>query len=304
MNSLHLIFAQLLVLPTSVCAWTADSADMHALSPAEVQSILQEKGAELTDADLTRISTAANLKALDLTGCSQITDRGLKQLTSLTRLESLSLASCHRVTLKGIEAISTLPLLTCLDLSSTRLSLPDVYQTLTALPKLTRLEIRDIRGFRSDGRQQRPRLEHLDISNSTGGITDKDLAPLSALTSLRHLNLNGSRQWSANRNLTDKGLKHLELLVDLEFLGLFGHFTLTADGYNPLFRKLVKLRTLEMGFNWPLKGGRLRLPDSLENLDMMESFQLSDASVITLQEKKRLKTLNLKSCLEMTDSSL
>ena len=135
-------------------------------------------------------------------------------------------------------------------------------------------------------------------------MTDADLAPLATLTSLTYLNANGSRQWGANRGITDKGLKHLEGLTSLEFLGLFGYFNLTHKGYNPLFKNLKNLNKLEMGFNWPLKGKDIEIPTSLVHLDMMESFQLEDIAVINLKGKKRLKTLNLFYCMALTDKSL
>ncbi|MDG2222546.1 MAG: hypothetical protein P8L85_14300, partial [Rubripirellula sp.] len=226
----------------------------------EALGILAERGVELTDADLASICRVHGLRSLDLTGCSLITDKGLACVAELQQLESLSLGRCHRISLEGIRTISELPVLTRLDLSETRLSFPEVYRELTKLPSLTRLEVRDIRGLNSAGLERLTNLTYLDISNSTGGIKDADLAPLAALTALTHLNLNGSRNWGANKNLTDAGLKHLESLTALEFLGLFGHFKLTAEGYNPLFSKLNSLKTLEMGCNWPLKGGEIQLP--------------------------------------------
>jgi F-box and leucine-rich repeat protein 14 len=287
-------------------AFPQQSKPDQPLSVAEAQAILAEKGTELTDADLQRICMAQELTELDLSGCNQITSKGVSCVADLRELTSLSIARCHRVTIDGIRAISDLPMLARLDISQTRIPLPAVYSELTKLPSLTRLEFRDIRGFKSDGLQSLPNLKHLDISNSTGGIKDADLAPLARLTSLTYLNLNGSRQWSANKVLTDKGLKHIEGLTSLEFLGLFGHFNLTAKGYNPLFKKLGKLKTLEMGFNWPLKGGEIQLPTMLEEIDMMESFQLTDAAIVNLdlKVKQRLRTLNLFYCLELTDKSL
>ena len=266
--------------------------------------ILAKAGAELTDAELEEVCRATQLTEVDLSGCQRITDQGMIFLARLPQLTSLSLENCHRITLEGIRAIAGSAKLERLDLSRTRMKLPEVYPILQSLPKLSHLVIRDVRGFESTGLEALTQLTYLDISNANGEIKDVDLKPLAALTSLRTLNLNGSRNWGRNKTLTDAGLKHLESLIELEFLGLFGHYQLTAKGYNPLFEKLTKLKTLEMGFNWPLKGTEIKLPDTLSSLDLMESFQLTDAGVLNLRETHRLKKLNLFYCLELTDKSL
>ena len=221
-----------------------ESTSQQPLTVAAAELLLKEKGTQLTDADLQQICTATNLQELDLSGCHQVTDRGLSGVSQLRKLKSLRLAHCHRITLKGFRAVCSLPKLESLDISSIRASLAPVYVELGRLPSLTKLEVRDIRGFTSEGLHTLKNLTYLDISNASGQIRDADLVPLSALTSLRYLNINGSRQWSANRNLTDQGLKQLEKLESLEFLGLFGYFSLTANGYNRLFENLKNLENL------------------------------------------------------------
>ena len=265
---------------------------------------LAQLGVELTDNDLELICTADSLVELDLSGCHRLSDVGLSYVANLPQLESLDLSRCHRITELGIKSICRMERLASLNISSTRFQLTKAYALLQQLPMLTKLEVKDIRGFTSEGLQNLTGLTYLDISNTNGNLTDADLAPLAPLTLLTYLNLNGSRVWSANRNITDAGMKHLEGMNKLEFLGLFGYFSLTAKGYNPLFANLTKLERLEMGFNWPLKGGEIEIPTSLEHLDMMESFQLEDIAVINLKSKGRLKTLNLFYCMALTDKSL
>ena len=212
--------ARLLLLITILARNPATTAaqEPNATSPLSVnaaKTLLAEKGTELSDADLARVCSANNLTELDLTGCGRLTDQACLQIAQLKQLKSLRLARCYRLTVNGLRSISSLPKLKSLDISSLRTPLPEVYRELVALPSLVKLEVRDVRGFKSDGLELLDKLKHLDISNATGGIKDDDLAPVAKLTSLTHLNVNGSRQWSANRNLTDKGLKHLESLESL-----------------------------------------------------------------------------------------
>ena len=273
-------------------------------SSKEVIRFLENKGPTLSNEELERVCRFRELKTLDLSHCQQITDAGLEHVTKLQHLETLNLDGCHRISVIGIKHISGIPSLTELDISQSRLNLPDVMSELARLPNLRKLEIRNVRGLNTRGLEHFTQLHYLDLSTSHGGINDDNLRNLAPLKELRFLNLNGSRNWGANKALTDEGLAHLEGLSKLEFLGLFGHFNLTESAYNSLFKNLVSLKRLEMGFNWPLKGTGLAVPESLEELNLMESFQLKDQAVQNLTRHHGLKKLNLFYCLELTNQCL
>ncbi len=273
-----------LLVVSFVCYATAvvavDGSTESLFTVEMVDNYVKQKGSSLSDDDLKRVSAQATIVELDLTGCSQISDRGIGSLAGLSELRVLRLDGCYRITVDGLRSLTALKNLSTLDLSQSRLDLKEVYKVLQEVPHLRHLEIRDVRGLVTKGLEGLPRLEYLDLSTTHGGISDENLKSLASLKELTYLNLNGSRNWGANKTLTDQGLSHLAGLNQLEFLGLFGHFNLTAEGYTKLLGGMPKLKKLEMGFNWPLHGEALYLPESLEDLNLMESFQLHDAAVL------------------------
>ena len=279
-------------------------SEKKSLSAADAKELLQERGTELTDQELQLICTASELRELNLSGCGRLTDAGFSSISTLVDLETLNLSRCNRLSDAGFEEVAKLENLCRLDISSTRLKIPKVAAWLKKMPNLKELYLKEATEPRTKGLGELTSLTHLDISCERGRLTDADLAPLATLTDLKYLNINGSRNYHANVGLSNAGLKHLEGMTSLEFLGLFGHFKVNAKGYNPLFAKLKRLKRLEVGFNWPLKGEEIEIPASVVHLDLKESFQIRDAVVINLKNKQGLRTLNLFYCLELTDKSL
>tara|TARA_B110000495_G_scaffold158879_1_gene142849 strand:+ start:8616 stop:10112 length:1497 start_codon:yes stop_codon:yes gene_type:complete len=270
----------------------------------DATGLLLTRGTELSDQELQLICTATDLRELNLAGCSRLTNAGFSSIFRLKELESLNLSRCHRLTDAVFEDVAKLKNLNCLDISSTKFNVPEVAAWLKMMPNLKELYLREATNPKTKGLGELTGLTHLDISCERGRITDADLAPLATLTTLKYLNANGSRNYHANVGLSNAGLKHLEGMTSLEFLGLFGHFKVDAKGYNPLFAKLKRLKKLDLGFNWPLKGEEIEIPISVVHLDLKESFQLRDDAIINLKNKSALRTLNLFYCLELTDKSL
>ena len=294
-----------------VASFTIDAAaQSHApianetLNADEAKSLLQDRGTDLTDQELQLICTASDLQDLNLSGCNRLTNAGFSSLSKLVELESLNLSRCHRLNDAMFEEVAQLENLCCLDISSTKFDVPTVASWLRQMPNLKELYLREATNPKTSGLGELTSLTHLDISCEGGRLTDADFAPLATLTNLKYLNANGSRNYHANVGLTNAGLKHLEGMTSLEFLGLFGHFKVDAKGYNPLFAKLKRLEKLDLGFNWPLKGNEIEIPTTVVHLDLMESFQLRDDAIINLKNKMGLRTLNLFYCLELTDKSL
>lgn len=291
-----------IALNSAVCG-QATTAEEN-LSAADAKRLLQARGSELTDQELQRVCTASNLRDLNLSGCNRLTNAGVSCVSSLTELESLNLTQCHRLNDSVFEEIAKLQSLRRLDISSTKFSVPNISKWLKEMPNLKELYLREATNPKTKGLEDLTGLTHLDISCERGRISDADFEPLARLKNLKYLNANGSRNYHANSGLTNAGLKHLEGMTSLQFLGLFGHFKVNAEGYNPLFKNLKQLEKLEMGFNWPLKGEDVEIPTSVVHLDLMESFQLRDDAVVNLKNKTGLRTLNLFYCLELTDKSL
>ncbi|MDB4396614.1 hypothetical protein N9003_02065, partial [bacterium] len=301
-NFCILVFYFVIAAIAGSIALGAQPSDDETLSENGVRLLLQTRGADLTDQDLKTICTNGNVRELDLSGCIRLTNAGFASISKLTKLESLNLSGCHRISNVVFAEVAKIQNLRRLDISSTKFNISEVTEYLRAMPSLEWLKIRGGTSEKTLGLGKLTELKYLDISG--GKITDADLAALAPLTKLKYLNANGSRNYHSNGGLTNDGLKHLEGMTSLEFLGLFGHHKLKANGYNSLFRKLIRLQKLEMGFNWPLKGKDIEIPTSVVNLDLMESFQLQDDAVINLKNKRGLRNLNLFYCLELTDKSL
>ncbi|MCP4778277.1 MAG: hypothetical protein GY880_29020, partial [Planctomycetaceae bacterium] len=278
------------------------TTETEILSDKAVVQLLQTQGTSLSDQDLKRICTNRDLHELDLSGCNRLTNDGFNSIAELTKLESLNLSNCNRLSSAVFEKIAGIQTLRRLNISDARFNVREAAEYLKTMPNLEWLEIRGGATGKTLGLGELTGLTHLDVSG--GKITDADLKELAPLTMLTYLNANGSRNYHSNGGLTNEGIKHLEKMTSLEFLGLFGHHKLRAEGYNPLFIKLTRLKKLEMGFNWPLKGKDIELPTSVVDLDLMESFQLQDDAIVNLKNKQGLRTLNLFYCLELTDKSL
>ena len=135
------------------------------------------------------------------------------------------------------------------------------------------------------------RLESLALYGS--GTTDAVVSHISRLDKLKKLVF-------VNTKVTDAGLKSIEALVNLEFLGLPTH---TTDAGFEHLRKLVKLRRIvpldeitDRGLSY------LRNMTEIEELHL-ESRSITDTGVQSLCGMARLQTLNLEAN-NVTDAGL
>ena len=219
-------------------------------------------------------------------------------------LTELDLSDCGRVTSECLKDMSQLGSLEMLNLNKARhFKFQEVIDFAGNLPKLTSLKYADAFDYSLTSIEGFRHLKHLDLAHRRGKIRNYHLEFFSSLTKLTHLNLNQSRNYHDNK-LSDKGIKHLETLTNLEFLGLYGGHDITDEGYTQLFKKLKKLKYLEMGFNWKHKGKELELPEGLVHLDLADSFNLLDDAIVNIKNKQTLRFLNLFYCLVLTDKTL
>ena len=236
---------------------------------------------------------------------SKVTDAHVKAICHDLSLTSLDLSRCHRITEACLDDVARLRDLTTLDLNDNRGNLGAVstFEKLKLLPKLTTLYLRNLRAFNGKGPELLPALRHLDVSREIGGFGDAGFSNLQGLAKLTRFNANHSRNWHANKGISYEGVQSIEHMQNLEFLGLYGIFSLKQEEYNQLFAKLPELTELELGFNWQLKGDNLNFPDGLTSLDMRESWALLDDSIVRM-DKSQLLHLNLYDCHAITDKTL
>lgn len=129
--------------------------------------------------------------------------------------------------------------------------------------------------------------ETVDASNLS--ISDADLAALSGVTSLRHLNLRGTQ-------ITDAGLAELSELTQLEFLGLSQ--TAVTDAGLPALMSLSQLRYLTLAETQVTD----RAVDVLSSLSSLEGLNLKGTQ-ITGAGLAQLRIL-LPNCRIIVDESL
>jgi predicted Zn finger-like uncharacterized protein len=118
-------------------------------------------------------------------------------------------------------------------------------------------------------------------------LTDDDLAPLSRLPSLRTLDLQYSEK------ITDKGVKHLTGLVNLESLTMRKNL-LTDDALADI-KKLPKLTSLKLADNRITDKGLIHLKEmtQLQALDLSGNSEISDAGLEHLKGLTHLSGLHL-----------
>lgn len=276
MSKKILQFALLAVL---CIAFTPIELFAKKIEPKSIQYLLKNDRLSIRDKHVAEICKDTNIKHLDLSNCQRITDDCLLHVAKLKKLESLDLSWSFNV------------------------SSEKVFKLAQQLPKLSKLTIANSRTFSAKNIETLENIKHLDIHRDSGKYDDQSLEQIGKLTKLTHLNLNQSRHYRANI-ITGAGIKHLENLRNLETLGIYGLFKIKDNEYTQLFKKLSKLKELEMGFNWLFKGDSLVLPAHLRKLDMKESWNVSEEPLIKMKGKSSLRELNIFQCFKFTDNAI
>jgi Leucine-rich repeat (LRR) protein len=238
---------------------------------------------------LSWLAPLAQLRGLSLAGSMKDFDTELRHLAGLKSLHALNL--CYSDTTDaGLKHVAALRELQWLDLQKTQITDAGL-QCLADLPNLMRLRLADTKigdaGLAHVARHTD--LTHLDLSGT--GVTDAGLKHLAACRELVELNLSGT-------NVTADGLKALACLPRLRKLGLskshvndFGskvddeRYGLSATGATD--------RELEV----------LAACTELRELTLANA-RVTDASLKHLAGLKKLATLDLTRCNELTGAGL
>ncbi len=291
----------------------------------------------ITDQELENLVTSASdLRTLNLVGCKNLTDNGIKLLSSLTKLKNLHLSDCNQVTDAGLKHLASLTQLESLKLIKCRqLTNEGLKEYLTSLAQLQILHL-DLEGCPSlPGEITGEIIKHLtalplhtlSFNGCLGRVTDEDLKPLSSLAKLQVLHLESCYGLSGEGlkfitalplkelNLTRCGLSgsnltHLASLTLLETLDLSHSIGLTDDDLQPL-ASLAQLRDLRLtnGSNFTDKAiEKLTCCTRLHSLNLDGCYRLTDAGLKSLTFLTELRTLDLSGALwpysQLTDTGL
>jgi hypothetical protein len=167
-----------------------------------------------TDADIEGLKPLKKLRRLWIIDAEGITDAALEHITGFTELEELGLAAT-RITDKGLAHLKGMANLRRLEIKRTKVG----DAGLAHLAGLKRLEHLDLIGTKvsDDGLRHLEgvtELRQLCLSHTT--ISDDGLAHLAGLTKLETLRLNSCPA------ITDKAAPHLKKLTSLKLLEVVG----------------------------------------------------------------------------------
>lgn len=229
-------------LVLSTWAFAADKPRECTVTTAETLAFLKSK--EIKVADEKEMLAREDL---DLGG-KKVTDQEVPKLCTLTNLKGLKLFNDNfenSLTGETLDYLGHLSHLEFLDLDSNRITAKELYRLspLTQLKNL-RLYNNPLGGDGIEALADLPALDTLYLHNSK--IDDEalvHLAKLSVSKSLRHL-------WLPGNPLTDKGLKHLGELTQLEDLDIRGCGLTSGEGLRDL-TKMTELKYLQIG-NTPM----------------------------------------------------
>jgi len=178
-------------------------------------------GVPLTDHDLADLAGCPGLIGLNLRG-TQVSDSGMRCVAQFPKLVRIDV-SATPVSATGIEQLRHLPTLSCLTVDANQLrQLANVADD--ALPQVSQLWLDNdsIDDQAISDLDRWGKLESLVILHAR--ITDRGLAHLGRVTTLRHLHLEDCT------GVTNAGLKHLSNLHRLEVLCIFDNSTTISGG--------------------------------------------------------------------------
>ena len=189
----------------------------------------------LSNYGFSSISCLTNLSFLRLTHCDLLTNNeGLCHLSKLFKLTSINLSNC-RIT--SLSSLASLVNLTSLDLSLCCLLTDNGLSSISHLINLTYLDLSNSKvdvGFVYLSNLTKLKLLNLFCSNFS------QLSFLNALLNITHLDL------GLCYYITDKELKPISNLTNLQVLSLKRCGNLTYDGYQYL-KTFPHLRNLDFG---------------------------------------------------------
>jgi hypothetical protein len=287
----------------------------------------------VTDLQINRFCSFANVSNLDLSGCYLISNKALFIISrSLYYLKQLSLRACPEITNEGIEYLTKLLRLRSIDVSSCNEIDSRGLSQLTNIEELYAASILDDEDLKTIG-QKYKELHILHIPDS-GGITSKGLDNLRNLP-LQELNVANCKMISnlhslpktiTNLDLSESNIADANLWsvgeLPLKQLNLYGCMNITSNSLEYLHS--APLESLDLGRcimtttkplprtlrKLSLNSCFLRpdvladLPPKLEELDLSDTNIIQDRDLAHLETQTNLIKLELSGCNFITEKGL
>lgn len=257
-----------------------DLAPLVAFSELETLDLSSTFGA--ADLDCTPIASLKKLRELDLTEFSPTTPHVFQQVGKLTELRRLKLAIDRGVSDENLAALKGLVNLESLVVGGYLIHDRGM-EHLTALPKLESVLLENT-NLTDDGAKalaKVPQLKHLTIRGSV--MTDAGLATLATIAQLESIEILNPTvpkpEWEPR--ITAAGLREFAKLPELKKLSVSGHE--------------IKLDDAAIGFLVQMK--------NLEHL-VLWSTPITDAGVRVIGTLRKLKTLSLEHCTQISDAGM
>lgn len=245
------------------------------------------------------------LQRLSIIQSTRVSDRGLSILSgSLKRLEMLDVAGCFKTSLAGVTAFISggVVRLRHLDVNGWNLERIEPRQLDVFVSSLERLSFAHCSGVIRNMKHLSllRELRHLDLSEGTG-VTNEELACMSTIPFLQHLNLA-----FCGKMVSDVGLEHISKMQQLKWLDVTWCTSVTDVGVAYL-KRLDNLTHLNISAcNLVTDAGivegvcKLR---RLEYVDLCGLFRITDISIVAIASSLPvLRHIALASCEELTDA--
>mmetsp|Transcript_11464 Transcript_11464/g.35032 ORF Transcript_11464/g.35032 Transcript_11464/m.35032 type:complete len:406 (+) Transcript_11464:359-1576(+) len=243
-----------------------------------------------------------------------VSDKAVQRIFSqgetMRSLKSLSLAKCHRIsegTIKQITRSSCVNSLERINLSWCSGASSKSVRELSRFPGLKEVRLAHCRYFLTYSAQFlalcSPQLEVLDLNCCKGIRTGMILCIADHCPKLKHLNIANSRY------VTDCAICYLVgKCSELEVLDLSWCTRINGKSLGAIAEKLPKLRKLGLSETQATNSGLLKVVRSCTNLEelLLARCSIGDlgAAIIARHCKNSLKTLNLASCEDLSDTAV
>ncbi len=212
----------------------------------------------VTDTGMAELANCSSLKSLTLGRCA-ITNAGLAHVA---KIKSLTTLSINKIRLSGerLDVLKDLPNLTSLSFGRVDIGQPGI-SNIAGLDGITRLSL-SLPNSTSFGDKDLAKLSAMSSlkflrvvtrSSSESFITDQGLENISTLTGLEYLLLGINCE-----NVTDEGLKHLEALTSLKELNLPSS-RITMAGIERLKKKVPGVSITAPPPNMTMEDWRIKL---------------------------------------------
>ena len=241
------------------------------------------------------------LEVLSVSMCRNFDDSCLRTVCHLRNLQRLDVSHCNALTISGVRHLPRLPQLTWLNISHCQHANNDWVHSIAGVQCLQELRMVACVDVEATGLKvlsSLPNLRHLDASYCYLTRGNTTLCSLSTLCGLQRLSLDGTVR------VTDDDVARLSALETLVHLNLGGCSNLTNACGEVLFSAFAQLESLVLRDCSRLTGGVLELASPrlrLKKLVLSGCIGFTDDDIRFVAVMRSLARLGLERCPGLTD---